>query len=78
MTTVYFNRKSGECFVAADSRSCRFLEAELFDSGRRNREDFETATTSGFVQIHDLHTLGPTLSLKPRLNVTTFDDPSCL
>ena len=48
------------------------------DPGFTHREDFETATTSGFVQIHDLHTLGPTLSLKPRLNVTTFDDPSCL
>lgn len=76
MTTVYFNRKTGECFAASDSRSCRFLEAELFDSGRRNRADFETCITSGFVQIS--YMTGSALSLRVRLNVTTFDDPGIL
>lgn len=75
MTTVYFNRKTGESF-AADSRSCRFLEAELFESGRRERADFETCNTSGFVQIS--YMAGSALSLSARLNVTTFDDPSVL
>lgn len=68
-TTIYFCRKTGECFVASDSRSCRFLERELFESGRRNRADFETANTSGFIKVQQQGI---------RLDVTTFDDPDVL
>ena len=68
MITVYFNRKTGECFVAADTRSCRFLEAELFTLGLRNRADFETCNTSGFVKIQG----------GEPFDVTTFDDPGIL
>ena len=69
MITVYFNRKTGECFAASDSRSCLHLEATLFIGGLRDRKDFEVASSSGFIQIQQKG---------PHLNVTTHDDPSIL
>ena len=64
--TVFFNRKTGECFAAADPK---FLKEELFRSGRRNLDDFDVATSSGFVKIQ---------KRGKHLDVTTVDDPSIL
>jgi len=66
MIVTYFNRKTGEAFVGQNTK----LINELFESGQRNRTDFEMATTSGFVQIKK----------EPggRFNVTTVDDPSVI
>ncbi len=65
MITVLFNRKTGECFAFEGSR---FVE-ELFETGRRNRADFDKASASGFVKIQ---------KRGDHLDVTTVDDPSIL
>jgi len=66
MITVLFNRKTGECLAAADPK---FLKKELFESGRRDLADFDTATSSGFVKIQ---------KRGKHLDVTTVDDPAIL
>ncbi len=65
MITVLFNRKTGECFAFDNSRHVE----ELFRSGRRNLDDFDIATSSGFIKIQQRG---------KHLDVTTVDNPSIL
>jgi len=63
--TVLFNRKTGECLAFSNSRHVD----ELFETGRRDRADFDKATSSGFIKIQQRG---------KHLDVTTVDDPSIL
>ena len=65
MITVLFNRKTGECFAFDNSRHVE----ELFKTGRRKREDFDTASSSGFIKIQ---------KRGEHLDVTTVNDPAIL
>jgi len=66
MITVFFNRKTSECLATEDPK---FVKDELFRSGRRNLDDFDIATSSGFIKIQ---------KRGQHLDVTTADNPSVL